>query len=90
LNGQKNNFYECFINDINDTLLFLKNNDCFDNLSKPIEILNKFEIINEIISILLDNNKFDKCIDYGMKKYYNYFVDAIENIIEDKPENFFR
>ena len=84
----KNNFYECFINDINDTLLFLKNNDCFDNLSKPIEILNKFEIINEIISILLDNNKFDKCIDYGMKKYYNYFVDAIENIIEDKPENF--
>jgi len=83
----KNIFYECFVNDINDTLLFFKNNHCFDNLSEPLEILNKFQIINEIISIMLDKNNFDNCINYGMKKYDNYFVDTIENIIEDKPEN---
>ena len=64
----KNNFYECFINDINDILLFIKNNDCFDTLSNSIEILNKFEFINEIISIILNPNHFDFCLKFAMKK----------------------
>ena len=84
----KNIFYECFVNDINDTLLFIKNIDFFENLSNPFEILNKLEIVNEIIFISLNQNNFDNCIKLGMKKYYNYFIKNIQILIESKPENF--
>ena len=85
----RDNLAEYFVEDINNLKIFLKEkNDFFDNNK-----LNSKENIDKIFTIrnlllIKTKNSFELCLEMGIYHYIENYINKIEKILKEKPENY--
>ena len=64
------------------------------NLNQNIDLIfliKPFQTKNSLIDCLIGSGIFEDCINYGIKssmKNFNYFVDALRNVVSKNPNNY--
>ena len=85
----RDNLAEYFVEDIKNLKMFLKNND---NYIKSINLTSKENIdkIHTIRNLLFikKENSFKYCLSLGIYLYIENYINKIEKILKEKPENY--
>ena len=82
----RDNFAEYFVENIKNLKLFLKDKEGYLKQNNT-DLKDKIHNIRNLL-IIKNENSFEKCLELGIYLYCQNYIEKIENILKEKPENY--